>query len=119
METKINLKSLKPAIIIHPSEILRDELIARNIKQKEFADMLQIPASQLNEILKEKRDFNVNISVRIENVLGIKAEFWLKLQNEYNLQSVKSSEIYKIHKENFEKKYKKSKYRIVLKEKVN
>lgn len=111
--SNINLKSLKPAIVVKPAEILNDELKARKISQKDFAEMMDISATQLNEILKSKRDINVNIAIRLENILGIKAEFWLKIQNEYNLQSIRNEEIYLSHKEGFEKKYLRTRNKII------
>lgn len=35
----IPLEKLTPSIAIHPGEILKDELKARNIKQKDFAGL--------------------------------------------------------------------------------
>jgi HTH-type transcriptional regulator/antitoxin HigA len=46
----IKIEKLTPANVVHPGEILKDELEERQIKQKEFAELTGIQPSQLNEI---------------------------------------------------------------------
>ncbi len=90
MET--NIKQLTPAIAIHPGEILKDELEARNIKQKDFALLTGIQQTQLNEIIKGKRGINADIALIIGKALNMDAILWLNLQSNYELDLAKINE---------------------------
>lgn len=79
-------------ILIHPGEILKDELEARNIKQKEFAADIGLPATQLNEIINGKRIVSSELAIILETALGINASFWVNLQADYELAKARQSE---------------------------
>ena len=91
----INFRALKkendilPFEPTHPGNILRDELNARGLSQKEVAAELGIKPSQLNEIINEKRSVNADIALLLENILGIGAKFWLDFQSKYDLDRAK------------------------------
>lgn len=76
----------------HPSELLRDAMEERSETQKELAEKLGISKSYLNEILNGKKDINANISVKLESVWGIPAEFWLKFQMKYNIHKAREKQ---------------------------
>lgn len=63
---------LLPYIPIHPGEMLGEELIERGIKQKDFAELIQLSSSALNEIINGKRSISADIALRLEAALGIK-----------------------------------------------
>ena len=87
-----NIKQLTPAIAIHPGEILKDELVLREIKQKDFALLTGIPQTQLNEIIKGKRGINSDIALMIGKALKMDAALWMNLQSNYELDLAKISE---------------------------
>lgn len=76
----------------HPSELLWDAMEERGETQKELAEKLGISKSYLNEILNGKKDINANISVKLESVWGIPAEFWLKFQMKYNINKARQKQ---------------------------
>lgn len=76
----------------HPSELLRNAMEERGETQKELAEKLGISKSYLNEILNGKKDINANISVKLESVWGIPAEFWLKFQMKYNIHKAREKQ---------------------------
>ena len=78
-----------PTEAIHAGEILKDELKARNIKQKDFAKQIEVKPNVLSELLRGKRNFTAELAVKIENAIGIEAEFWLKLQAKYEIDLVR------------------------------
>lgn len=55
MATKFKLNDCVPCIAIHPGEIIKDELDAREMKQKELASFMGMPTSVLNDIIKGRR----------------------------------------------------------------
>ena len=63
-----------PAFPTHPGEIIKDELIARNLSQREFAKVLGISYSVLNEILNGHRTITAKTALLFEASLGIPAD---------------------------------------------
>lgn len=90
MATKIN--QLTPAMAIHPGEMLKDELEARSITQKEFAQLTGIPQTQLNEIIKAKRWIYADTALLIGKALHMDAVIWTNLQMNYELDLAKHNE---------------------------
>lgn len=74
-----------PAYNIHPGEDLYDELEARGLSQKHFAELLGLKSNMLNEIIKGKRRITPQLALKLEAGLGISADFWLKGQQMYDL----------------------------------
>jgi addiction module HigA family antidote len=70
---------------LHPGEVLAQELEARGLKKSAFAMKIGVYPSHFNDLLKGKRDISARIALRIEQELGIAAEFWLGLQMDYDL----------------------------------
>lgn len=81
MATKSN--RLVPARAIHPGEILREELQERGIKQKEFAQLISVQPTHLNEFIKGKRNLNEDLAMKLEKYLGIPYKSWMNLHNGY------------------------------------
>ena len=73
-----------PARATHPGEILREELRERGIKQKEFAQMIDVAPSHLNEFIKGKRNLTETLAMKFEKQLGIPYTIWMNLQNGYS-----------------------------------
>lgn len=89
MET---IESTTPFVAIHPGEMITDEIKSRGMKQKELAALTGIPASNLNDILKGKRDINAELACLIGNALDIPAEMLMRLQSNYELDKATISE---------------------------
>lgn len=77
---------IKSDVLLHPGKVLAEELEARNILQKDFAELLDLRPSHLNELLKGKRHFSALIAIKIEKHLGIDAAIWMRLQVDYDLK---------------------------------
>jgi addiction module HigA family antidote len=73
-------------IAIHPGEILKDELLARRIPQKKFAQLIGVSCPMLNEILNGKRPITTDFALLIEAALGIRAYIFVNMQTDYDLQ---------------------------------
>src|ERR1700754_539749 len=77
---------IKSDVLLHPGEILGEELEARSISQKEFADLMDMRPSHLNELIKKKRNVSALIALKLEKHLGIDARFWMRVQVDYDLK---------------------------------
>ena len=69
-----------PPVAMHPGELLRNEIKERGLKQTELADKLSISQPFLNGLLREKKKISIELAIKLEEVLGIEAELWVKLQ---------------------------------------
>ncbi len=77
---------------VHPGFIIRMELKARGIKQKDFAERIAIQQSHLSEILKGTRNISDQMAETISDVLGIPSAHLIQLQAEFNFRK-KSAQI--------------------------
>ncbi|PNW27221.1 HigA family addiction module antitoxin [Formosa algae] len=83
------IDKLTPFIATHPGEVLWDEMQANDFTQIEFAKLIDVKRSQLNEIIKGKRNINADLALLFEKGLGIDANYWLELQKNYDLDKAK------------------------------
>jgi antitoxin HigA-1 len=84
-----NGKELNSDVLLHPGVVIGEELSARNIQQKEFAELLDMRAPHLNELIKGKRHVSALLALKLEQQLGIAAGFWMRLQVDYDLKIAK------------------------------
>ena len=90
VDTKMIANNLTPSELIHPGEILKDEIEYRGISQRKLAAQMGISPTLLNEILNGKRAVSAEYALLFEAALGIDAEPLIKLQVDYNIQVAKS-----------------------------
>jgi addiction module HigA family antidote len=69
----------------HPGEIVKDELLARGIAQRQFAQKVGMSSSVLNELLNARRSMTATSALIFEAALGIPADSLMKLQAKYNM----------------------------------
>ena len=72
-------------VTLHPGDVLDSEIKARGLKKSAFAKQLGLSASQLSELLHAKRRVSEDLALRLEKLLDIEAEFWMRIQTKYNL----------------------------------
>jgi addiction module HigA family antidote len=72
----------------HPGEILKEEFLEPlGITQVAFAKHLEIPVQRVNEIIRGKRGVTPETAWLFSQALGTTPQFWLNLQNVYDLTS--------------------------------
>lgn len=79
-------EELQPSTPIHPGEMLKDELEARDLSQRKFASIIGMPYTAFNEIINGKRPITTNTALKIEAATGIAATIWAGLQADNNMQ---------------------------------
>lgn len=77
-----------PFRAVHPAEIIKDEFKARGMTQKELAERMGMQASNLSRLLKGE-NITASIAQKLEEALEIPADFWMRLQTQYD-KDVKS-----------------------------
>lgn len=78
-------KEIQSDIALHPGDIIQDELEARGIKKTDFAERLNMKASHFSELLHAKRNVSAATALKLEALLNIPAEYWLRVQVYYDL----------------------------------
>ena len=85
-------KEIQTNVTLHPGEILQDELEARDIKKSFFAERLGMKPGHLSELLHGRRHVSAAIALRLEKLLDIPAEYWLRVQVYYDLSMERNKE---------------------------
>jgi HTH-type transcriptional regulator / antitoxin HigA len=68
-----------------PGEILKDELEARGWTQDVLAEITNIPAPVISNIIHGKRAISVDIASSLAAAFGTTAQFWMNLETSYQL----------------------------------
>ena len=73
----------------HPGEVLKDEIEARGITQRQLADSIGLTYSMVNEILNGRRSLTAKTALMFEAALDIPADALMYLQMKYNMQTTR------------------------------
>jgi addiction module HigA family antidote len=72
---------------IHPGEILLEDFLkAMGISQYRLATGISVPPRRINEIVHGKRAITADTALRLARFFGTSEQFWLALQNRYDLE---------------------------------
>ena len=76
----------------HPGEMLLEEFVKPlDLTQTELARLLEVSYPRLNEIIKGRRSVTPDTALRLSRVLGMSADFWLGLQQDWDLWNAMNS----------------------------
>ena len=84
-EMKHYANEMTPGDVFHPGEIVKDEMEARGIKQADIVAASGFNKSFISLFLKGERSININLAIALETIFSIKAEFWIRLQKQYEM----------------------------------
>ena len=71
---------------IHAGEILFEEFMRPfGLSQNKLANSLKVAPRRINEIVNKKRAITADTALRLSKFFGNSAEFWMNLQNRYEL----------------------------------
>lgn len=72
---------------LHPGEVLREEfLVPLNLSAGMLAKACDVPRTRFERIVEEKIGVTADTALRLGKALGTTAQFWLNLQNAYDVQ---------------------------------
>jgi antitoxin HigA-1 len=84
------IKKLLPPV--HPGEILREDFMKPlRLTVNKLALELHVPATRIGEIVHERRRITAETALRLARYFHTNAEFWLNLQNFYDLEVTRRS----------------------------
>jgi len=80
-------------VTTHPGEVLKEEFLEPlGVTQVAFAKHLEIPVQRVNEIVRGKRGITPETAWLFSQALGTTPQFWLNLQNAYDLTNHRPSQ---------------------------
>jgi addiction module HigA family antidote len=71
---------------IHPGEHLSEELQTLGMSAAELGRKLDVPTNRITQIINGQRAITGDTALRLAHFFGTSAEFWLNLQNLYELR---------------------------------
>ena len=72
-------------------EILKEEFLeAMGISAYRLAKEINVPETRISEIIHGKRSITADTAIRFSKFFGTTPEFWLNLQNLYDLEEEKN-----------------------------
>ena len=75
------------AALVHPGEILLTEFMEPlGLTAYRLAKDICVPAPRVGDIVRRKRSISADTALRLGIYFGLPAQFWLNLQNEYDLR---------------------------------
>ena len=85
---------------IHPGEILLEDFLKpMNLSQYSIARSLAVPPRRINEIVHGKRAITADTALRLARFFNMEAQFWMNLQNRYDLEVAREKLSDKIEQE--------------------
>lgn len=77
----------------HPGVMLRDEFLKPlGISQRDLADGIRVPYQRVNELVNRRRGITPSTALRLARYFGNTPEFWLSLQQRWDLFQVLQAE---------------------------
>ncbi|WP_293267702.1 HigA family addiction module antitoxin [Neptunomonas sp.] len=86
-------------LAIPPGEYLEEILEDVEISQAELARRMGRPSQAINEIVKGEKSITPETALQLEQVLGVSAQFWSKLEADYRLVLAKEQQLEEVKKE--------------------
>ncbi len=82
---------------LHPGEFFAEDFLQPlGMSDEAAADALQIPLSQLQSFLREATPVTADLALRLSQAFGCGADYWLALQNRYDLEIARGSGVPKL-----------------------
>ena len=79
------ITSEKKYPLIHPGEILREELMApHNLTAERLAQELKVDEQIIQELVTERGNITANLATRLALYFGIGTDFWINCQHDYD-----------------------------------
>ncbi len=71
--------------VVHPGEVLRDELAEYGVSPAALARQIAVPPNRISQIIAGKRAVTGDTALRLGHWFGVEPQFWLNLQTQIEL----------------------------------
>ena len=82
METNKTISYI-PSAPVHPFDIVEDEIAARGLTKKEFAESIGMKPSNFSRMMKTKGELTSEMALKLEAALDIPYRHWMRYQEQY------------------------------------
>jgi addiction module HigA family antidote len=87
-------------VATHPGEVLEEEFLKpMGISRHKLAMDTHMPATRVGEIVRGRRAISPDTALRLARYFGTSPEFWLNLQQQYDLSVVRAERKGQIERE--------------------
>jgi addiction module HigA family antidote len=87
-------------VTTHPGEVLEEEFLKpMGISRHKLAMDTHMPATRVGEIVRGRRAVSPDTALRLARYFGTSPEFWLNLQQQYDLSVVRAEHKGQIERE--------------------
>ena len=77
---------------VHPGEILREDILPEiKMSESKLAEHLNISRMTVNRLVNERQAVSPDMALRLGRLFGNSPDFWLNLQNAYDLKKAEHS----------------------------
>ena len=85
---------------LHPGEMLREDFMKPlGLSANQLAIALRVPVTRISEIVRERRGITADTALRLARYFNMTAEFWMRLQMDFDLESAADAARSAIHEE--------------------
>ena len=85
---------------IHPGEFLREDFMKPlSLSNNGLALALRVPATRISEIVNQRRGISTDTAFRLSQYFNTSPEFWMNMQQAYDLSLGKNELLPRIKKE--------------------
>ena len=92
MVNKKDNNSFIPTVAIPPGETIRENMEFLGMNQKELATRLDITEKHMSNIVNGNSPITYETALKLELVIGAKAQFWMNLESNYQLNKIRLEE---------------------------
>lgn len=79
---------------VHPGEILREDFLPEySLTPGSLAKALNVPRDRIEKLVREKRAVTADTAMRLARYFNTTPQFWMNLQNNFDLASVADTDI--------------------------
>ena len=71
--------------VVHPGEILKDELTKMGVTPTSFARQIDVQPNRISQIICSERSVTGDTALRFGHWFGVDPQFWLNLQTQFDL----------------------------------
>jgi addiction module HigA family antidote len=77
---------------LHPGEVLLEEFLKpMGLSQHQLALSMRVAPQKINEIVHGRRGITAKTALRLAAVLGTSPDFWMGLQNDFDLETARDA----------------------------
>jgi addiction module HigA family antidote len=77
---------------VHPGEILREDILPEiKMSESKLAEHLNVSRMTINRLVNERQAVSPDMALRLSRLFGNSPDFWLNLQNAYDLKKAERS----------------------------